>query len=210
MRANIQISVAHGKTTLYYQGCMEDGFIVNIIEKSNAEMVEEGRWKTRQLAYNGKLSFRMGWISIEKEWIDSQNNPLELRLANIIAYFEFIGELHKQNRLNRETERKIREANAEKQKRLVELKENELRKFKELFSLADRFNKTKILRNYVESYRNSCLKRGLITGETASWIRWASEKINWYDPFIENKDELLDGFDRNTIFFNYSKQTDNK
>jgi len=31
------------------------------------------------------------------------------------------------------------------------------------------------------------------------WILWAKKKVNWFDPFVEAKDELLSEEDRNKI-----------
>ena len=35
--------------------------------------------------------------------------------------------------------------------------------------------------------------------ELKSWVEWARKKAEWYDPFIESEDELLNDVDRETL-----------
>lgn len=40
----------------------------------------------------------------------------------------------------------------------------------------------------------------ILTDELKKWISWAQQKVNWYDPFINAKNEWLNDEDKNSIF----------
>ena len=37
--------------------------------------------------------------------------------------------------------------------------------------------------------------------EREEWIKWAKEKLEWYNPTTESNDELLNDVDKNTLKF---------
>jgi hypothetical protein len=55
----------------------------------------------------------------------------------------------------------------------------------------------------MRDYLSSVIKNGTIPvgneDEHQEWINWATKKIDWYDPFIQAEDDLLNDSDRTKI-----------
>lgn len=65
--------------------------------------------------------------------------------------------------------------------------------------MAERLNKTQILRQYIATFEEFLTSNGGIDEESASKIEWAKSKADWLDPFISRKDRHLDAFDKNEL-----------
>lgn len=53
---------------------------------------------------------------------------------------------------------------------------------------ADRWQKTIILRRYIEAAEAHGKENG-ISHDILQWLYWSKKKADWYDPFIEAEDE---------------------
>ncbi|TDE00560.1 hypothetical protein [Flavobacterium hiemivividum] len=84
-------------------------------------------------------------------------------------------------------------------------KEKEIIKTKSLFSDAEKFNKATIYRNFINATEQKAIRENNLTDELKDWIKWANEKADWFDPFINREDELLNDNDREE--FHKPKQT---
>lgn len=62
-------------------------------------------------------------------------------------------------------------------------------------------HKTKNLRNYISEVEAKAIAGNALTEETKTWLIWARKKADWYDPFIEAEDELLNNADKETLTF---------
>ncbi|MBC5836003.1 hypothetical protein G6N05_14170 [Flavobacterium sp. F372] len=129
---------------------------------------------------------------------------LEQQLAKIVAKIELeaIKELEWRERcrlsvIKREEERKTREE-------FEARKEKEFAKTKKLFSDSEKFNKAIIYRNYINVTEQKAIAENNLTDELKSWIKWAKDKANWIDPFINKTDELLTEKDKEELFSIYS------
>jgi hypothetical protein len=88
------------------------------------------------------------------------------------------------DQIKHDEERKIR---LEFEKR----QDNDLEAFIQILNKADRWHKAENLRNYINEVESKAIANNNLTEETKAWLIWAHKKADWYDPFIESKDELF-------------------
>ncbi len=48
------------------------------------------------------------------------------------------------------------------------------------------------MRNYIKQIEINAIKENKLTVELSNWIKWASNKADWYDPLTDKKDDILD------------------
>lgn len=146
----------------------------------------------------GILVMKIGESYKAKEWKDG-SVKLENQLAKIVAKIELeAGEELKWREecrlhaIQREEEEKIRkEFEARKQK--------ELSKIRKFFSDAEKFDKATIYRNFIKATEQKAITENNLTEELKDWLKWANDKANWFDPFINREDELLNDSDREDL-----------
>jgi hypothetical protein len=101
-------------------------------------------------------------------------------------------------------ERELWHIEYERQRKIEEdfkaRKEQEKIKTKKLFSDAEKFDKATIYRNYIAATEQKAIKENNLTEELKDWIKWANEKADWFDPFTNKEDELLNDNDREEFF----------
>ena len=68
-----------------------------------------------------------------------------------------------------------------------------------MISSASRWHKAENLRNYIHEVEAVALGNGAISDELKNWLEWARKKADWYDPFTEANDELLDEINKDTL-----------
>ncbi len=74
-----------------------------------------------------------------------------------------------------------------------------MRAFKTLLQKAARWHKATNLRNYIAEVEAKNMAGGNQPDDLSAWLDWATAKADWYDPFVEQPDELLDTVDRETL-----------
>ena len=170
-------------------------------EKIIYETDERGE-KNRKLYPSGILAFVHDKGSYnQKEWID-RKKPLESRLAEILAYFEIYAKNEIEERIEWERRRKIEAEERERQKELQRKKDNEISRIKVLINMANNWKQAQILREYIKALENT---EGLDLNRM-DWIPWAKQKIEWFDPFTQGPDEILDDNDRQELMNDLKKQ----
>lgn len=139
----------------------------------------------------GEFIFKVGRYSGDREWRDGKIK-LEGMLAKIVAKIELLAQTEKEwkerariSRLKREEEEKLR---AEIKKR----KDEEVDKFNRLVKLSEQYDKTRIIRQYIEAVKQKAINTNNLTPEKQEWINWATDKADWLDPLINRPDEILD------------------
>lgn len=154
----------------------------------------------------GILLIKIGESFRAIEWKDG-NVKLENQLAKIVAKLELEADKEvlwqeecRLHAIKRAEEEKIR-------KEFEARKEKEIIKTKKLFSDAEKFDKATIYRNFIASTEQNAIKENNFTEEVKEWIKWANEKADWFDPFTNRKDELLNDNDREE--FHKPKQSTN-
>jgi hypothetical protein len=158
------------------------------------------RWQTSDYQPTGQLVFKLDETFYDREWMDAKL-PLEDQLPTILAKLELISiELNERDlvwqkhREERELQEKLRKAYEEKQQK-------DLTDFKDMLLKAARWHKAVNLRNYIDTVEQNAINSGSLSEELQEWLTWARKKADWYDPFIELKDELLNEVDRETLTY---------
>ncbi|MFZ4414624.1 MAG: hypothetical protein ACOYOV_16190, partial [Bacteroidales bacterium] len=175
-------------------------FKISIREKTNRILINEPKysWDTYEFVPSGFLVIKYDYYHA-KEWYDSPFVPLEEKLSQIIAFFEIEAESIKiQREKSRlwhiEYERELKLKEEIKQRKI-----NELKDFKRLLDDAHRWEKLRILRDYI-AYIETTIKHGNNSvSYNEEWLNWANAKADWYDPSINLKDDILIDMDRNTL-----------
>lgn len=149
--------------------------------------------------YNGKLCLK--YLDYpEREWADGLTS-LEDKLPDIIAKLEVIAYNKKLEHEEYERQREEERLLKEKMDALTARKEKELRDFKSVLGDAVRYQKAIEMRNYINTIKEFAIKNNTLTEEKRQWIEWALKKADWYDPFIEAEDELLNNVNKDTLTF---------
>jgi len=157
--------------------------------------IDEYGWKNRKYYPSGKLAFvHDNRPYHQKEWTDGKK-PLESRLAEILAYFETYAKKEIEDRIEWEKRRKIEEEEQERQRELQRKKNDEIKRIKVLINMANYWKQAQILREYITALENT---EGLDI-KRMDWISWAKQKIEWFDPFTQGPDEILDDEDREEL-----------
>lgn len=189
------VEIKNRKTLAIVKG---HDFEMFLREKMRKESVQDGNWSRQVLYPKGILALQIGgWYG--REYKDG-SVKLEEQLAKIIAGLELSAEQRTQQQLEFEkaaAERKERERLA---KELEERKQQDLLNFKKLLTDSERWHKAENLRRYIQELEaRAVIKDQSISPEKLQWIEWAKRKADWYDPFIESPDELLNEVNQNTL-----------
>ncbi|RYE59270.1 MAG: hypothetical protein EOP48_01405 [Sphingobacteriales bacterium] len=176
----------------------ESEFSLLMREKSTKEIYVNDNWERTRYQATGILSLQQDSYP-RKEWKDGKTITLEEQISKIIAFMEIEAGNNKVKRLicqRQEDERKEQERiRAEYLKR----KENELSIFMEMLGKASRWQQANNLGNYIVEVEKQAIANRSISEELDTWLQWARQKADWYDPFIELVDELLSDVDRGSL-----------
>lgn len=179
---------------------------IGLRERLKRTIVKGTHWDSTELNPSNILSLRLDAYPAS-EWTDTNTSKLEDKIPNIIAKLELQAVVEKR----RAIEREIWHTEYERQRKIEEdlkaRKEQEINKTKKLFSDAEKFEKATIYRNFIAATEQNAIKENNLTEELKEWIKWANEKADWFDPFTNKKDELLNDNDREE--FHKPKQTNN-
>lgn len=201
-------------------------FGLRIYEKM--KQVKFTETSSERFRYSGNLVFcisegRGSWHN--KMYKDTACTKLEEKIIPIIAELEIRAEIIQEEKLEaerrrmreEEERRKREEAEREERRKREEFRakrQKEIEKFESLLEKAERLHQANILREYVREYEEYLAKECEITEETADYIQWAKEKIEWLDPFIAKPDLYLDSREQEEVRVNtspsYSQRRENE
>lgn len=134
--------------------------------------------------YNGKLKITCG----NRKYIrENDKIKLEDKLGDIIIKLYEQSEEVKTERLASEKRERIQREEEERKEKIRNAKKNEAQKIKELVNCSEDYKIACEIRNYI----NAISKQDNLTEEIKEWIKWANKKANWFDPIINEEDELL-------------------
>lgn len=134
--------------------------------------------------YNGKLKITCG----NRKYIrENDKIKLEDKLGDIIIKLYEQSEEVKTERLASEERERIQREEEERKQKIRNAKKNEAQKIKELVNCSEDYKIACEIRNYI----NAISKQDNLTEEIKEWIKWANKKANWFDPIINEEDELL-------------------
>jgi hypothetical protein len=116
-----------------------------------------------------------------KEWKDG-SVKLENQLAKIVAKIE----LEAVKELEWREECRLHKIQREEEKnRLAEIKkhkDDEVDKFNRLVKLSEQYDKTLLIRQYIEARKQKAIDTNSLTPEKQEWIRWATDKSRLARP----------------------------
>lgn len=155
-------------------------------------------WDNYDYVPAGLLIIKIDESYRAKDFIDGKL-PLEKQLFSIIASIELLAikelewkEECRKSQEKRELEEKIRKEYEKRQ-------EKDLEAFASTLKKAKRWHKAVNLRNYINEVESKAIDNNNLTDEIKTWLIWARKKADWYDPFIESEDELLNDIDKETL-----------
>ncbi|WP_298391534.1 hypothetical protein [Flavobacterium sp.] len=179
---------------------------IGLRERLKRKIVKGTYYDSTELYPSNILSLSL-YVYPAKDWTDTDTSKLEDKIPNIIAKLELQAIEEKRKAIERE----LWHIEYERQRKIEEdfkaRKEQEKIKTKKLFSDAEKFDKATIYRNYIAATEQKAIQENNLTEELKDWIKWANEKADWFDPFTNKEDELLNDNDREE--FHKPKQPNN-
>lgn len=166
-------------------------------ETSSAVTTKHNSWDSNYEP-NGKLIFIFERWSLNTSIKDGKLQ-LEEQLSKLIAKIELSGDKSKIERLASEERNRDREEEERVKKEWGKRMKIELQSFKNILQDSERWNKAKELRLYINQVEKEAIENDRLTDEVVSWLKWAREKADWFDPLIAANDELLNDVDPNMI-----------
>lgn len=134
--------------------------------------------------YNGKLKITCG----NRKYIrETDKIKLEDKLGDVIIKLYEQSEETKNERLEREEIARRQIEEEERKEKIRNAKKKEVQKIKELINCAEDYKIACEIRSYI----GAISKKENLTDEIKEWINWANKKANWFDPTIDEEDELL-------------------
>jgi hypothetical protein len=172
---------------------------IGLRERLKRKIVKGTYYDSTELYPSNILSLSL-YVYPAKDWTDTNTSKLEDKIPNIIAKLELQAIEEKRKAIERELwhieyERKQKIEEDFKARRNIELS-----KTTKLFSDAEKFDKATIYRNFIEATEQKAIKENKLTDELKEWIKWAKEKADWFDPFTNRQDELLNNNDREEFY----------
>ena len=158
----------------------------------------EKQYESSTYLPTGILVIKIGESYHIKEWKDG-SVKLEKQLAKIVAKIELGADEELIWREKSRLQAILREEQEKIKQEFVARREKEITKTKKLFSDAERYNKAIIYRKYIIATEHKAIKENNLTDELKDWIKWATEKADWFDPFTNRQDELLNNNDKDEL-----------
>lgn len=173
---------------------------ISIREKTKRVQREQksSSWIIYDYIPTGKLVFKVDETFIDREWTEG-TVPFENQLSVIVAKLEILADILTQKKLEIRLWHEKYERERQIEKDFQKRKEDDLLAFKDTLNKAERWHKADNLRNYINEVESRAIADNNLTEEIKTWIIWARKKADWYDPFIEDKDELLNEIDKETL-----------
>lgn len=134
--------------------------------------------------YNGKFKITCG----NRKYIrENDKVQLENKLGDIIIKLYEQSEETKNERLEKEEIARRQREEEERKEKIRNAKKNEAQKIKKLMNCAEDYKIACEIRNYIDAIS----KKENLTDEIKEWIKWANKKADWFDPIIDEEDEIL-------------------
>jgi hypothetical protein len=169
-----------------------DGIYIEFdLREATKRVPSTEKWRTADYVPTGEFIFKVGRYSREKEWRDGKVK-IEALLARIVAKLELYAEDEKKQKEETRLWRLKLEEEQRKKEEIKKRKEDEITKFKNLLTLSEQFDKSKLIRQYIHAKKQKAIDTNTLSPELLEWIDWANDKADWYDPTINKPDDILD------------------
>lgn len=134
-----------------------------------------------------------------KEYYDTEYVKLEEKTDKIVENIIKQGieerEWEIQCEINRKLEEERKQLELERKKRT----NAELEKFNAILIQQNRWHQAQIMRDYLNRYENHFQNLNQLDDQKKEWLEWARKKADWYDPFVELNDEVMESIDRDKL-----------
>ncbi|WP_124580044.1 hypothetical protein [Pedobacter sp. KBW06] len=197
-RAGGNISLGTHLTSVILNG---ESIAIALREKQSRIEVTNPKygWDKYDNIGSGILILKIGadsWLS--KEWKDTAYTLTEDKLDDILSYLEQTAAAQRAQKLLKEQNRL-----AAAKQRVVELdlekgRALELTKFVKLKEDAELWEKSKLIREYLNMMEKEAKSEGSYDANMEKYLVWARKKADWYDPLVDSSDELLVAIDKKT------------
>jgi hypothetical protein len=180
---------------------------IEIKLREKYRVIDEPRekYQSRSLEPTGILSFIIEYGHYHQKTINDGQELLETKIETIIIKLEGLGELRRKEHLEHEEWRRKYEEKQRIERELKEKKDKELTDFKVIFQRAFRLHQAEIIRNYLALIEKKAKDEGNQDEGLVQWIKWAKEKVDWYDPLINKVDPIFNDHDKANIFGDFLK-----
>jgi len=168
-------------------------------EKSKRIIVKGTHYDSYEFEPNGILSFKYGeWKTYELK--DGKVTKIEDKLPQILARFELLADKIKVDRSEREEWHRQYEIERKKKEELQKLKDSELENLKILMNSSELLHKAQLIRDYIIKVEQKFSKQNRpLNDEVKSWVKWANDKADWFDPLTDKEIDLLEEVDKLTL-----------
>lgn len=176
----------------HHTSVLIDGIYIEIdLREASKRVPAKPPYSGTTLEPIGEFIFKIGRYYGDKEWRDGKVKIEEL-LAKMVAKLEIEAEKEK---IREENSRLWQIQYEEEKKRKEEIKkrrDEEVDKFNRLVKLSEQYDKTLLIRQYIEAVKQKAINTNNLTPEKQEWINWANDKADWVDPLINKPDDILD------------------
>lgn len=157
-------------------------FPIRLREKCRRINKGDELWRTTELEPIGKLVFTVDTFP-RREWEDSNNKALDLKIPNIINYLEQKAKEEITYEFARKQRDKELEIQRQKEAETRQEREQEEQKFNALLEASERWHQAKKLCVYIQAVENEAKSNGTFNLELSNWLDWAKEKVDEMDAF---------------------------
>lgn len=176
----------------WYKGVLIDGIFIEIdLREASRRVPAKPPYSGTMLEPIGEFIFKVGRYSGDREWRDGKVK-LEGMLARIVAKIELLAQTEKEWEERAEISRLKREEEEKRKAEIKKRRDEEVEKFNRLVKLSEQYDKTRMIRQYIEAVIQKAINTNNLTPEKQEWINWANDKADWIDPLINKLDDILD------------------
>lgn len=173
-------------------GVLIDGVFIEIdLREASKRVPAKPPYSGTALEPIGEFIFKMGKYYPEREWRDGKVK-IENQLAKIVAKIEIEAQIEKEWKEKSQIANLKREEEEKRKAEIKKRRDEEVTKFNKLVALSEQYNKTLLIRQYIEAKEQNAIKTNNLTRENLEWIYWANDKADWLDPLINKPDDILD------------------
>lgn len=149
--------------------------------------------ETREFIPNETFSIKIDGFGTS-EIKDSNNKSIEEQIPKILAKIEFRIQEIRDHRIKQALQEKEKARIEEIARKIQQIKDDEITKFRNFFNSAHRWKKYIVLKEYYNMICSELEKGNEIKDK--EWILWAKEKLDWYNPLVDKKDSILSDLDK--------------
>lgn len=173
-------------------GVLIDGIFIEIdLREASRRVPAKPPYSGTILEPIGEFIFKVGRYSGDREWRDGKVK-IEEMLAKIVAKIELLAQTEKEWKERAEISKLKREEEEKRKAEIKKRRDEEVDKFNRLVKLSEQYDKTLIIRQYIEAVKQKAVNTNNLTPEKQEWINWATDKADWVDPLINKPDDILD------------------